>query len=198
MKVDWNAKLTAKRLAVSHESVCLRVVNNVDLDKIQNSVSSMKKDPTKAKKINRVEGEWLCDGSSGPQFRADFETETGKFTLEADSPSFLGGNGSRPGPLHYCIFGLTSCFASTFMTLAAMEGISIKKARFQGECYVDFSKTFGLGDKPIIERAKFRVIANSDASKEVLTRLTKLAEERCPGMYSLVNKIKIETELSTG
>ena len=59
----------------------LRVVNHVDLDKIENSVKMMKVDPAKAKKVNRVEGEWICGGTEGPQFRADFELESGKFTL---------------------------------------------------------------------------------------------------------------------
>lgn len=175
----------------------MTVVNHVDLEKVQNSVNAMRSDPTKAKRVNKVEGEWICESSQGPQFKADFQLETGKFTLEADSPSFLGGTGTRPGPLHYCVFGLTSCFASTFMTLAAMEGIEIKSARFAGECNVDFSKTFGLSDKPIIENAKFRVTVKSNASEEALRRLTKLAEERCPGMFSLTNKINVETELST-
>jgi uncharacterized OsmC-like protein len=168
----------------------------VDLEKIQNNVNAMKDDLAKAKRVNKIEGEWNCESSQGPQFKADFQLETGKVTLEADSPSFLGGSGTRPGPLHYCIFGLTSCFASTFMTLAAMEGIHVKAARFAGECNVDFSKTFGLSDKPIIEKAKFRVILKSNASEGALRRLVKLAEERCPGIYSLTNKISVETELS--
>jgi len=174
----------------------LSVVNHVDLEKIQNNVNAMKDDLAKAKRVNKIEGEWNCESSQGPQFKADFQLETGKVTLEADSPSFLGGSGTRPGPLHYCIFGLTSCFASTFMTLAAMEGIHVKAARFAGECNVDFSKTFGLSDKPIIEKAKFRVILKSNASEGALRRLVKLAEERCPGIYSLTNKISVETELS--
>lgn len=175
----------------------MKVVNHVDLEKVQSSINAMKSDPAKAKKVNRVDGEWICEGSSGPQFRADFETESGKFTLEADSPSFLGGTGTRPGPLHYCIFGLTTCFASTFMTLAAIEGVSVKSARFLGECYIDFSKTFGLSNKPIIENAKFKVTIDRDVPMETVQRLVKLAEERCPGMYSLTNKINVVTEIST-
>jgi len=169
----------------------------VDLDKIQNSINAIRSDAAKAKRVNRVDGEWVCEASSGPQFTADFETESGKFTLEADSPSFLGGTGTRPGPLHYCIFGLTSCFASTFMTLAATEGISIKKARFLGECYLDFTKTFGLGDKPIIENARFKITVDRATDKESVTRLVKLAEERCPAIFSLTNKISVQTEIST-
>lgn len=167
----------------------------MDLDKIQSSIDAMKSDPAKAKKINRVDGEWICEGSHGPQFRADFETESGKFTLETDSPSFLGGTGTGPGPLHYCIFGLTSCFASTFMTLAAMEGISIKSARFLGECHVDFSKTFGLSDKPIMENVKFRITVDRGTNIEPLKALVKLAEKRCPAIFSLTNSINVETEV---
>jgi uncharacterized OsmC-like protein len=151
----------------------------------------------KAKKVNRVDGEWICEGSQDPQFRADFETESGKFTLETDSPSFLGGTGSRPGPLHYCIFGLTSCFAFTFITLAAMERIAIKSARFLGECHLDFPKTFGLSDRPIMENVKFRITANRDTNKEALEALVKLAEQRCPAIFSLANSINVETELLT-
>jgi uncharacterized OsmC-like protein len=167
----------------------------VDLDKIENNIKAIKADPTKAKKVNRIEGDWNCTGSSGPQFKAELQLEKGNFKLEADSPSFLGGSGTRPGPLHYCIFGLTSCFASTFMTLAAMESIVIESAHFVGECNVDFSKTFGLSEKPIIENAKFKILIKSDADRAALERLTKLAEERCPGMFSLTNKIEVKTEL---
>jgi uncharacterized OsmC-like protein len=173
----------------------LKTINHVDLVKIQNNVNAIKVNPVKAKKTNRIEGDWDCTGSSGPQFKAELQLESGKFTLEADSPSFLGGSGTRPGPLHYCIFGLTSCFASTFMTLAAMEGIVIETAHFVGECDVDFSKTFGLSENPIIENAKFNIMVKSDADMTALDRLSKLAEERCPGIFSLRNKIEVKTEL---
>ena len=173
----------------------MNVINHVDLDKVQSTVTAMKSEPGKAKRVNRIEGIWICEGSQGPQFKADIQLENGKFTLEADSPSFLGGTGTSPGPLHYCIFGLTSCFASTFMTIAAIEGIRIDRAKFVGECNVDFSKTLGLSDRPIIENAKFKVTVKSNAPEETLRRLSKLAEERCPGMYSLVNRISVETEV---
>jgi len=175
----------------------MRVVNHVDLEKIEASVVGMRADPAKARRLNRIEGEWSCDGLGSAQFKAELQLEGGKFVLEADSPSFLGGSGTRPGPLNYCVFGLTSCFASTFMTIAAMEGVEIKAAKFAGECMVDFSKTFGLSDKPIIESARFKVSVKSEASEEKLERVTKLAEERCPGMYSLTNKINVKTELLT-
>jgi uncharacterized OsmC-like protein len=173
----------------------LKTINHVDLEKIETSVNAIRLNAAKGKKINRIEGDWNCTGSSGPQFKAELELETGKFTLEADSPGFLGGSGTRPGPLNYCIFGLTSCFASTLMTLAAMKGIAIESAHFVGECNVDFSKTFGLSENPIIENAKFYVSIKSDADVATLNQLSKLAEERCPGMFSLINKIEVKTEL---
>jgi len=174
----------------------LKTLNHVDLEKIETNVNEIRVNPAKAKKTNRIEGDWNCTGSSGPQFKAELQLETGKFTLESDSPSCLVGNGTRPGPLHYCVFGLTSCFASTFMTLAAMEGIVVEAAHFAGECNIDFSKTLGLSENPIIEKAKFNVSIKTSADVNVLKRLLKLAEERCPGMFSLTNKIEVKTELN--
>ena len=173
----------------------LGTLNHVDLEKIEKTVKAMKSDPGNTKRVNRVEGEWTCHESSGPQFKAELQLETGRFTLEADSPSFLGGNGSRPGPLNYCMFGLASCFASTFMTLAAVERVPIKSARFSAECNLDFSRTFGLSDNPIMENARFKIFVKSDADIDVLERLSKLSKERCPGIFSLTHKIAVQTEL---
>jgi uncharacterized OsmC-like protein len=42
---------------------------------------------------------------------------------------------------------------------------------------------------------KFRVTVKSNAPEESLRRLSKFAEERCPGMYSLMHRINVEMEV---
>jgi len=79
--------------------------------------------------------------------------------------------------------------------LAATEAITIEP-RFARECDVNFSKTFDLPDGPIIESARPSVTIKSDADEETPERVTKFAEEHCPAMYSLTNRITVETELS--
>ncbi len=38
----------------------------------------------------------------------------------------MGGSGSLPGSMHYCFYGLASCYTDTFATIAAILGIELK------------------------------------------------------------------------
>ncbi len=144
-------------------------INNINLDKVSATVESIKRDPTKAKVVSRVEGEWLFDGET--QFRAVLPTEQGSQTLEMSLPSFLGGTGKMPGPIQYCLFGLASCFASTIASIAAEKNIRLKRARVSAECSLDFSKTLGLNDKPIVEGIRFIVDIEADADDSMVKQI---------------------------
>lgn len=171
-------------------------INNIDVSKLKGTVDALKKDMSKAKKINRIEGEWNV--GDGPQFSATIEFENGKVKLMTDQPTFLGGGGQQPGPMIYCLYGAASCYAATFATLAAMEGISLKKLKVTAESYIDFSKVFGLSDNPIAEKVKFILHVESEAPKDKLKELEELAKKRCPAVYCLTNPIKLDTTLEIG
>lgn len=168
-------------------------VNNVNVDKLMAVVEEVKKDLTKAKRVNKVEGEWNV--KEGSQFRATVKFENGSMTLECDQPSFLGGGGTQPGPMIYCLYGSASCYAATFATMAALEGIAIKKLSIVAESAIDFSKVFGLSNNPIAEKVKFTLHVESDAPKEKIMKLEELSKERCPAVYCLTNPIPLETEI---
>ncbi len=171
-------------------------INNIDVSKLKGTVEALKKDLSKAKKTNRIEGEWNI--GDGPQFSATIEFENGNVKLMTDQPTFLGGGGRQPGPMIYCLYGSASCYAATFATLAAMEGISLKKLKVTAESYIDFSKVFGLSDNPIAEKVKFILHVESDAPKDRLKELEELAKKRCPAVYCLTNPIKLDTALEIG
>lgn len=170
--------------------------NNVDLDKLNNTVNEVKKDLSKAKKVNKIEGDWNV--GKGSQFRAVVQFEGGKVTLEADQPSFLGGGGTQPGPMIYCLYGSASCYAATFATMAAMQGITLKKLKIVAESAIDFSRVFGLSNNPIAEKVKFTLFVDSDAPASKIRELEGLSKERCPAVYCLTNPIPLETELKIG
>lgn len=169
-------------------------LNHVNMDKLKKLMEAIKQDPANAKITPKVSGEWVFEKGQ-PQFRSEIEVEGGKFKVEADMPTKLGGWGSRPGPLNYCLYGLVSCYAFTFAALAAMDGISLNELSIKAEGHIDFSKVFGLADNPIVEEMKFKVTVNSNADVEKLENLKKLADERCPAVYCLSTPIKVTTEL---
>jgi uncharacterized OsmC-like protein len=168
------------------------VINNTNLDKIAQTVDNGKKDKSTLKKPVKLQGEWNLDPSKGYQFKTELAYEKGKQVIEIDSPSFLGGNGNRLGPMAYCVAGIASCFIATFVSVAATKGIRLTKLNVNTECMINFSKTFDVADEPITEGINFQIEAESDnADKQQLQELVKMAEERCPAMYSMKHEVKI-------
>jgi len=169
-------------------------VNNVNTEAVMAFAADVQRDPEVAKKRKRVEGEWILEEGQ-PQFRARLDYPAGAEVIEADGAPFMGGGGRKPDPLQYCLYGLASCFAGTFATLAAMEGITLTKLVVAAENRVDLSRTLGLSSNPIVEGVEITVTVSADAPREKLEEIERLARERCPGVYCLTNPIPLTTRL---
>jgi len=167
------------------------ITNNIDLEKINNTIKDGKVNKESLKKKIILEGEWNLDPSKGYQFFTELVYEKGREFITIDSPSFLGGNGNKPGPMQYCIAGLTSCFIATFVSIASIQGVKLNKVKVRSNCIINFTKTFDLGNDPITEAINFELEVESDnANKERLEEMIRLAEERCPAIYSMTHIIK--------
>ena len=168
------------------------IINNTNLDNIAQTVESGKRDKLTLRKPVKLQGEWNLDPSKGYQFKTELVYEKGKQIIEIDSPSFLGGNGNRLGPMAYCVAGIASCFIATFVSVATTKGIRLSKLNVNTECMINFAKTFDVADEPITEGINFQIEAESDnADKQQLQELVNMAEERCPAMYSMKHEIKV-------
>lgn len=173
------------------------VINNVDLDKISQTVEMGKKDKSTLRKPVKLEGEWILDSDADYQFKTELSYENGKQIIEIDSPSFLGGNGNRLGPMAYCVAGIASCFIATFVTVAAGQGIRLTKLTASVACKINFAKTFDVSNEPITEGINFRINAVSDnADKSKLQQLLEMAEERCPAVYSMSHVVNVEATIN--
>lgn len=171
-------------------------INNVDLDKVSNTVAKGKEDKNTLKKPVKLQGEWNLDPNSEYQFKTELSFEKGSKVIEIDSPSFLGGGGNRLGPMAYCIAGITSCFIGTFVGIAAQQGVKLTKLKVNTECYINFAKTFDLADEPITEGINFQIDAQSEnADNQKLQEILRMAEKRCPAMYSMSHNIGINARI---
>ncbi len=77
------------------------MIYNVELKKLRDTIENVKKNPDDAKKVAKIEGAWNIDEGGGPQFEAEVVFEKGKMNFEMAQPTFLGGNGTGPGAMHY-------------------------------------------------------------------------------------------------
>ena len=171
------------------------IVNKVDVDKFRETIEKARKYPSTGKKTMEVEGEWLLD-KTGPQFEAKIKTEKGgDFVLQSDETLILGGGGSAPNPVQYCIYGLIACYAATFAKWAAVEGIVLKSFKIKAAANMDLTRAFGVTQNPILEHLKWEMIVDTDSSIENLNRLNEIAKERCPGYYCVSHEISPEIKI---
>lgn len=172
------------------------ILNNVDLEKVEQTIQKGKEDSSTLKKPVKLSGEWILDQAQGFQFKTELPYEKGKQTIEIDSPSFLGGGGNRLGPMAYCIAGITSCFIGTFVGIASQKGIKLSKLKVNTECNVNFAKTFDIAEDQITEAINFKLEAESEnADKEKLQEILNLAEQKCPAMYSMSHQIPVDAKI---
>lgn len=165
-------------------------LNNVNLENVENFGNQINDNPDISRKTQVIEGEWVLD-EGNVQFVSKIKFEGGETEFKVDNPSFMGGNGSLPGPLHYCFFGLASCYTGTFATMASMLGIELKKLSTRVEGDINFSKVFGINDSTIMEEVRVIVSVESDAAIEKIKEAEQLALERCPVVFTLRNPIKL-------
>jgi uncharacterized OsmC-like protein len=97
----------------------------------------------------------------------------------------------------YCIAGITSCFVATFVTVASSKGIRLSKLNVDTQCNINFAKTFDIVNEPITEGIELQIEAESpDADKKQLQEIIRMAEERCPAMYSTKHEIKVNSTIT--
>lgn len=169
-------------------------INNVNIEGVRSFETQIKNDLSAARKTQGIEGEWMLEDVN-TQFVSKIKFEGGETEFKVDNPTFMGGSGSLPGPMHYCFYGLASCYTGTFATMAAMLGIKLKKLTAKVEADVNFSKVFGISDEPIMEEVRVKLIVVSDAPEEKIKQAEDLALQRCPVVFTLRNPIKLVPSL---
>ena len=165
-------------------------INNIDVDKVKAFGEAIKGDPSKARKTQVIEGEWNVKEDKA-QFKSTIKFEGGQTIFETDSPTFMGGGGNLAGPMHYCFYGLASCYTATFATMASMLGIELKKLTARVEADINFSRVFGLSDAPVMEEVRVTLNVVSDAPEAKIKEAEELAIQRCPVVFTLKNPVKL-------
>jgi uncharacterized OsmC-like protein len=143
-----------------------------------------------------VTGRWVFEDGR-PQFTAQLDHAGGQQTTEVDFAPFMGGQGLKPDPITYCLFGFASCFAGTFVAVATEQGVRLRTLEVRLENEVDLSRSLGLSDRPATQGISATLKVEADAAGTKLEELRRLAEERCPGVYCVTNPIAFTSRVET-
>ncbi len=170
-------------------------MHNVRVRQLEQTRAGAGEDPSRATIDIDLRGGWRTDESQ-PQFAGAVQFPKGETTFEADFPPFLGGEGRAPSPLAYCFYGAMCCYGATFATQAAMEGVELRALRIRLRLSVDFSTALGLDRRPPLSAFRFEVEVDTDATDDRVQEVKRLADERCPAIWAMENKIDWETSVA--
>lgn len=169
-------------------------MGNVDLEAIDRTRGAIAGDEARARNPVDLGGTWDVTGA-GPQFRGTIPFPQGEVEFACDFPPPLGGKGRAPNPLAYCLWGGIACYAMTFATEAASEGVEIRGLTARVTADVDVRRPLGISDAPPVEGLTWTLDVDSDAPPEEIERLRVLADAHCPGHYCITNPVPLETRV---
>ncbi len=173
------------------------MMNRINIDVFKETIKNAEEEPSSTIKKLEIEGIWRLDEKNGPQFETKLKTEkAGEILVQSDETIILGGGGTAPNPVQYCIGGLLSCFSATFVKWASMDGIILKSFKIKGTADMDLSAALGISENPPLNNLRMELLIESDATKEKLLEINEIAKKRCPGYYCLSHGIIPEIDIN--
>ena len=165
----------------------------INLSAVQKFAADVQTNPVAGVKEKSVTGE--CSFEHGPHFSATVEFVQGKMTLTSDNPPFMGGSGTAPDPINYCLFGTASCFAGTLMTVIAQRCLNVDKLTVSAHNRVNFHRALGLGKQPPVEQVWIKVEYSGEAAQSEMHDAVNETMEACPGAYCVSHAIPLSAEV---
>lgn len=184
-----------------HEEV-KRIVNGVDVRKLEETIDEINEDPDRASFSFHAINEWL-DGTrnrtvvnkySGVNTSVELKKP---FIMQADEPPTLLGEDSAPNAIMSLLHSLASCLSVTIVYNAAIRGMIIDELTIEMEGDVDIHGFLGLSQevRPGFQDVRVKIDLKSDSSRREIEDLLRYSQKVSPVLDSLRNRIPVEIVL---
>ena len=142
-------------------------INGISNSRLFEIMDAVKRQPSLAKFIFRVNNTWMNGGHSRSVIKGFFGAErednsrTSPFIFEIDQPSLLLGEDKGPTALEYLLNALAGCLTNSIVCLASARGLILNDIESEIEGSIDLRYMFGLnydgGDLLENIKMKFRI-----------------------------------------
>jgi uncharacterized OsmC-like protein len=175
------------------------LVNGIDIDVLQTTVTNIQNDPDLAGCRFHVRNQWL-EGNHNRTTITSFygakqENEHQQaFALDADEPPILAGHDQAPNPVEHLLNALAGCVTTGLVAHAAVRGIHIQELESEIEGDIDLRGFLGISpDVPkgyTNIRMKFKVKADTND----MEKLKSLAEYS-PVYNTLIHGTNVDIQI---
>lgn len=182
---QYLANQCQKKEGAAHmsQTTITRTINGVDVDRLGETVSTIRQNPSLAASQFRAVNRWISGGHNRSTIKGFYgagqedATRTKPFELDADEPQVLLGKDQAANPVEFVLHALAACLTTSLVYHAAARGIQIESIESKLEGDLDLQGFLGLSDK--VRRGYKKIKANftvkSNASAEQLESLTKFS-----------------------
>ncbi len=130
----------------------MKIINGVDVGKVEGAIEAMKGDAGLAKFKFRISNEWVDGGRNHTKVGSFYGLKQDinhkmAFEMDADAPEVLAGQDSAPEALEYLLNALASCVTSTLVYHAALRGIKIEALESHLEGDIDLRGFLGVSNE---------------------------------------------------
>jgi len=169
-------------------------VNGVDVDKFNQTIEAVKKDPSQAAFRFRVSNQWKSGGHNTTTIH-DFDgagqsiRHIHDFKIEEDEPEVLLGSDRGANPTEHLLSSLAGCLTTTLIYHAAARGITIDSldTELEGELdlrgFLNLDERAGKGFESIC--VDMHIV--SGASQKEIDGLVEIAK-KCSPVYNIVSR----------
>lgn len=155
-------------------------MHNVNLTKLEQTIDKARNDPQAMRQPVNLDGQWQTEHGA-PQFRGTISYPSGEVEFACDFPPPMGGSGAAPNPLAHCLWGGIACYAMTYATEAARDGIPLAALRGTITTEVDQTRALGVTDNPRSSRSSGRCRSKPTRLMRPFTRSRSEPTSAAPG-----------------
>jgi len=187
---------------VVHMAQKQELLNGVDVERLSQTISAIKEEPSIARFNFRAKNQWI-DGGENRTTVSDFygagrtHVRSKPFVFTKDEPQILLGNDHGANPVEYALTALAGCVTTTLVYYASAKGVKINKVESTLEGDIDLRGLLDIENvTPGYESIQINFKIDSDASEETLQELIEIAKNHSPVAYTIANPTPVNISLS--
>jgi uncharacterized OsmC-like protein len=171
-----------------------RIVNGVNVDRLFETIKTIKDTPGLARFRFRARNTWVNGGHNRTTITGFYgacqkHTLTEPRVLEADEPAVMLGEGAEANPMDYVLTGLAACLTTSLVYYAAARGIQLDEVESRLEGDLDLHGFLGLSEsvRNGFEDVKVTLRIRADVPDETLEALCREAQKHSP-VFDIISK----------
>jgi uncharacterized OsmC-like protein len=182
-----------------------KTVNDLNVEKLFNSIETFKQKPELAKFKFRATNQWVA-GTHNRATVKDFyglgreDTSREPKVFDLDEPPDLQGKNLGINPVEYLLVALSGCLTTAMVAHAAAKGIALRgvTSRYEGD--IDLRGFLGVSPDVKVGYEQIRVYFSIDADISAAQKeeLVRMAQKYSPVFQTMVNPTMVSVRLDQG